>query len=103
MSRMTRRTRTTPNDRDDRPADPLTARTDAPEADDLVGGADDDLSDELEADPDDTALEEDGPAAAVAEEAPAEEDYTSGPDDALGLYLRQMGAIPLLNRERELS
>src|SRR5205823_14890121 len=23
----------------------------------------------------------------------------NGPDDALGLYLRQMGAIPLLNRE----
>ncbi len=27
----------------------------------------------------------------------------SGPDDALGLYLRQMGAIPLLNREQELT
>jgi RNA polymerase primary sigma factor len=27
----------------------------------------------------------------------------SGPDDALGLYLRQMGAIPLLNREQELA
>lgn len=26
----------------------------------------------------------------------------SGPDDALGLYLRQMGAIPLLNRDQEL-
>jgi RNA polymerase primary sigma factor len=26
----------------------------------------------------------------------------SAPDDALGLYLRQMGAIPLLNREQEL-
>jgi RNA polymerase primary sigma factor len=26
----------------------------------------------------------------------------TGPDDALGLYLRQMGSIPLLNREQEL-
>ena len=26
-----------------------------------------------------------------------------GADDALGLYLKQMGAIPLLNREKELS
>src|SRR4051812_25156201 len=26
-----------------------------------------------------------------------------GSDDALGLYLKQMGAIPLLNREKELS
>jgi RNA polymerase primary sigma factor len=27
----------------------------------------------------------------------------TGPDDALGLYLRQMGAIPLLNRPQELA
>jgi RNA polymerase primary sigma factor len=27
----------------------------------------------------------------------------TGPDDALGLYLRQMGAIPLLNRDQELT
>jgi RNA polymerase primary sigma factor len=33
----------------------------------------------------------------------AEEATTNGPDDALGLYLRQMGAIPLLNREQELA
>src|SRR5437588_421333 len=33
-------------------------------------------------------------------EEPAGEDDT-GPDDALGLYLRQMGAIPLLNRKEE--
>ena len=32
-----------------------------------------------------------------------EEDDGNGPDDALGLYLRQMGAIPLLNREQELT
>lgn len=28
--------------------------------------------------------------------------YLSGPDDALGLYLKQMGAIPLLSRNEEL-
>jgi RNA polymerase primary sigma factor len=40
-----------------------------------------------------------------AEEAPAAAEGPEGhsPDDALGLYLRQMGAIPLLNREQELS
>ena len=30
-------------------------------------------------------------------------DYAGGPDDALGLYLRQMGAIPLLTRDKEKS
>src|SRR2546425_11885920 len=33
----------------------------------------------------------------------APEDNANSPDDALGLYLRQMGAIPLLNREQELK
>jgi RNA polymerase primary sigma factor len=32
-----------------------------------------------------------------------EEGDPHAPDDALGLYLRQMGAIPLLNREQELA
>jgi RNA polymerase primary sigma factor len=36
----------------------------------------------------------------VAEEAAGDE---NAPDDALGLYLRQMGAIPLLNRDQELA
>jgi RNA polymerase primary sigma factor len=31
------------------------------------------------------------------------ESHAGGADDALGLYLKQMGAIPLLNREKELS
>ncbi|NBO92899.1 MAG: RNA polymerase sigma factor RpoD/SigA [Planctomycetia bacterium] len=31
------------------------------------------------------------------------EDDAQAPDDALGLYLRQMGAIPLLSRDQELS
>jgi len=62
------------------------------------------------AEADDTELddEEDGTESeAAGEEAPAEteapsEDYASGPDDALGLYLRQMGAIRLLTRTEEL-
>ncbi len=37
-----------------------------------------------------------------AEEPAASEDYATGPDDALGLYLRQMGAIRLLKRDEEL-
>jgi RNA polymerase primary sigma factor len=39
-------------------------------------------------------------------EVAAEEEVPTGgggSDDALGLYLKQMGAIPLLNREKELS
>src|SRR5687767_6114676 len=32
-----------------------------------------------------------------------DEDAGSAPDDALGVYLRQMGAIPLLNRKQELD
>jgi len=40
-----------------------------------------------------------------APEAPQEstdEESTTAPDDSLGLYLRQMGAIPLLSREEEI-
>jgi RNA polymerase primary sigma factor len=59
-----------------------------------------DLDDDVE-DDDDTALE---PEERGAEDAPVGEDeYTGGPDDALGLYLRQMGSIPLLNREKEIA
>ncbi|MBI1918047.1 MAG: sigma-70 family RNA polymerase sigma factor [Planctomycetes bacterium] len=36
-----------------------------------------------------------------AEEPPADDE--NAPDDALGLYLRQMGAIPLLTRDQELA
>ena len=35
-------------------------------------------------------------------ETHAHEDSSNGPDDAFGLYLKQMGAIPLLNRTQEL-
>ena len=77
-----------------------------PAADDLLTGDDpeavadpDDLDDDDEAE--DTALEPAEGRAAADDEAPAEDDYASGPDDALGLYLRQMGAIPLLTRDKE--
>jgi RNA polymerase primary sigma factor len=42
------------------------------------------------------------PHEAVIEEETATTSH-GGADDALGLYLKQMGAIPLLNREKELS
>lgn len=46
-----------------------------------------------------SAAEEDSDATSAEEHAPAD----SGPDDALGLYLRQMGAIPLLSRKEEIT
>jgi RNA polymerase primary sigma factor len=85
MNRMTHNDGTD----DTRPAD---ERADIDDADDL-----DDEADESD---DDTALEPE----ARGDAAPAaEEEYAGGPDDALGLYLRQMGSIPLLNREKELA
>jgi RNA polymerase primary sigma factor len=59
----------------------------------------DDVAPEFEAeDANDTELEplDGAPAAVEGEDAHA-------PDDALGLYLRQMGAIPLLDRKQELA
>jgi len=53
-------------------------------------------------DADDDVEEEEREAPVEAEEAVAEDSH-GGADDALGLYLRQMGAIPLLNREQELT
>src|SRR5689334_16053103 len=38
-----------------------------------------------------------------AARAAAEGEDSHAPDDALGLYLRQMGAIPLLSRDQELA
>ncbi len=81
-----------------------TAATDDPDAraDDLLDDADDPELSGIDDDDDDDEGEGETEAAAPAEgEAPAEEEYAGGPDDALGLYLRQMGAIPLLNKERE--
>ncbi|HEY1377130.1 MAG TPA: sigma-70 family RNA polymerase sigma factor [Gemmataceae bacterium] len=56
------------------------------------------LVEDLDADDVDAEDEEREP-----EEAAGEESHGGGADDALGLYLRQMGAIPLLNREQELT
>jgi RNA polymerase primary sigma factor len=58
--------------------------------------------------PDDTFAEEDDDAEDAASEEPAAPTEAEGedahaPDDALGLYLRQMGAIPLLSRDQELA
>jgi len=46
-----------------------------------------------------TEVDEEAPATSEGHEAADE----NAPDDALGLYLRQMGAIPLLSREQELA
>jgi RNA polymerase primary sigma factor len=58
---------------------------------------DDDDEDEEE---EEEAAEEPAP---VHDEAAETEESGGGADDALGLYLRQMGAIPLLTREQELA
>lgn len=106
MSRMIHHNRTPDFDRDERP-DELLPEEDREEFDpteeaELTGHDDDELDDELDtADDDDTELEPAGTD--EAEEPAADEDYASGPDDALGLYLRQMGAIPLLDKEKELA
>jgi RNA polymerase primary sigma factor len=69
--------------------------------DETLTSADDlDLDgDELDEDEDGASTEDEAPA----EEAAQSEDYAGGPDDALGLYLRQMGAIRLLTRAEELA
>ncbi len=62
-----------------------------------------------EAETDEETVEErsEHPSPGLEEMPPGEVDEESedahAPDDALGLYLRQMGAIPLLNREQELA
>jgi RNA polymerase primary sigma factor len=89
MTRMFQHEPPTAHDDPEARADDLLEDADDPD----LAGADDDEDDDDEAETE---------AAAPAEgEAPAEEEYAGGPDDALGLYLRQMGAIPLLNKERE--
>ena len=107
MSRMIRHDRRTHDDRDSRAEEPaLTDEREEPTEDAERDEYDD--PDDLDGpDEDDTALEEKEtarpPAAREANEPAGEDDYSSGPDDALGLYLRQMGAIPLLTRDKELS
>jgi RNA polymerase primary sigma factor len=61
-----------------------------------VGGADSPADNER----DNLDLHEEEPAGAVLGR---DGEDAHGSDDALGLYLRQMGAIPLLNREQELA
>ncbi len=56
------------------------------------------LVEDLDADDLDLLDESSGSA-----DAEAASDSSHGADDALGLYLRQMGAIPLLNRQQELA
>jgi RNA polymerase primary sigma factor len=48
-------------------------------------------------------FEDSGTTAEDAEDELPPEDDGNAPDDALGLYLRQMGAIPLLSRDQELA
>ena len=104
MSRMSRYNRPLGNDRDDRPEDGLPSD----ERDELNDDADFEENDDGDSlDEDDTAIEERAEESARESREPndaaGEEDHSSGPDDALGLYLRQMGAIPLLTRDKELS
>ncbi len=112
MSRMIRHHQNPENDRDERPDDALPPDEEQDEVglveDPELVGSEDDASDDPDAvDDDDTELEPDSFVGADDVERPveaeAEEEYAGGPDDALGLYLRQMGSIPLLNKEKELA
>jgi RNA polymerase primary sigma factor len=61
------------------------------------------LSDDLEGE-EEALEEEESDELPLLEDAPlAEGEDAHAPDDALGLYLRQMGAIPLLDRKQELA
>ena len=74
-------------------------------ADDPLAAGDDSTDFAVDEFDDDTDAEAEpgAPAAVRDDDAPAEDEYASGPDDALGLYLRQMGAIRLLNRGEEIA
>jgi RNA polymerase primary sigma factor len=113
MSRIIPREETSRDTRDDRPEELLTTLHHLEEGDHLGMDPEDftdldgDLADELESSSeDDTALEPDVEANPFDEPEAVEDrdegDLSSGPDDALGLYLRQMGAIPLLTRDKEI-
>jgi RNA polymerase primary sigma factor len=54
-----------------------------------------------DAEPEEWGADEEGGATRTESAEPG--DGAHGPDDALGLYLRQMGAIPLLSRQQELD
>jgi RNA polymerase primary sigma factor len=71
------------------PNTPDDERDERDERDELEDADDEDSDDE---DADDTLLEPVDHA-----------DHSGGADDALGLYLRQMGSIPLLSRDKEIA
>ena len=96
MSRTFRNLPRTPSNPENLPVEEPRERV-AEDAD-LTGF--DDLADEFDEAEEDTDLE---PADGEAAEAPAEEESAAGSDDALGLYLRQMGSIPLLTRDKEIA
>jgi RNA polymerase primary sigma factor len=81
-------------DRDDAPPAGPTG-FDAEDSTDFVVDEDFDETDDA-----DEADDADEPAEAAD---PHADDYTGGPDDALGLYLRQMGSIRLLSRDEEVA
>jgi len=104
MSRMTHHEPTPDNDRNNRPEDALLPTEEQDELTDETDDADDIDGADDGADDDDTALEPElSPNPSDEPEPVAEDEYAGGPDDALGLYLRQMGSIPLLNKEKELA
>ena len=74
----------------------------APDDEAPLGIAADDPDFDDEADEDEVETPRAAADESPAEELPSPDEYASGPDDALGLYLRQMGAIRLLKRDEEL-
>ena len=76
------------------PAEELLSEEEAIDAADIDDDADE--TEDVVADPDAGPTRRE-----LVEEENASEEYASGPDDALGLYLRQTGAIRLLNRAQE--
>jgi RNA polymerase primary sigma factor len=102
-TRRTKRTDRTP------PAEAVLRLEDRPRAEELAeeprsrrGLYADDLDSEYQSSEDrhdELPLPDEMPAGEAAEE----DEDAHAPDDALGLYLRQMGAIPLLNRDQELA
>jgi RNA polymerase primary sigma factor len=80
---------------------PLTLPVSETEMPDLLTADDPRLRDEMAAAAPDLDDEDDEDEAEQEPATAAEPEYATGPDDALGLYLRQMGAIRLLNKEQE--
>jgi RNA polymerase primary sigma factor len=74
------------------------AKPSASPSDDLL---DAEVVEEREATTADEDADDDADDREPEREVAVEVDYSTGPDDALGLYLRQMGAIRLLNKSEE--